>query len=45
MADSHQVKAMVARVAAELGPIDILVNNAAILHRADLEQHDPASIR
>jgi NAD(P)-dependent dehydrogenase (short-subunit alcohol dehydrogenase family) len=38
--DSHQVKEMVARVAAELGPIDILVNNAAILHRADLEEHD-----
>jgi len=40
VADSHQVKEMVARVAAELGPIDILVNNAAILHRADLQQHD-----
>lgn len=35
-----QVRAMVEHVSAELGPVDILVNNAAILHRADLNQYD-----
>ena len=41
VADSRQVKDMVEVASAELGPVDILVNNAAILHRADLQQHDP----
>jgi NAD(P)-dependent dehydrogenase (short-subunit alcohol dehydrogenase family) len=31
---------MVDSISADLGPIDILVNNAAILHRADLEEYD-----
>jgi 3-oxoacyl-[acyl-carrier protein] reductase len=31
---------MIASVSSELGPVDILVNNAAILHRADLDQYD-----
>ena len=42
VANSVQVKDMVHRVTAEFGPIDVLVNNAAVLHRADLEQHDQA---
>jgi NAD(P)-dependent dehydrogenase (short-subunit alcohol dehydrogenase family) len=37
---ADEVRDMVASVRAELGPIDILVNNAAILHRADLDQYD-----
>jgi NAD(P)-dependent dehydrogenase (short-subunit alcohol dehydrogenase family) len=42
VADPLQVRSMVDSVAAEIGPIDVLVNNAAILRRADLEQHDQA---
>jgi 3-oxoacyl-[acyl-carrier protein] reductase len=42
VADSLQVKTMVELVSAELGPVDVLVNNAAVLHRADLEQYDQA---
>src|SRR5918992_42360 len=37
VANADQVRAMVDSVSAGLGPIDILVNNAAILYRADLE--------
>lgn len=40
VASANQVRAMVDSVSSELGPIDILVNNAAILHPADLEQYD-----
>jgi NAD(P)-dependent dehydrogenase (short-subunit alcohol dehydrogenase family) len=40
VSSADQVRGMVDRVRAELGPIDILVNNAAILHRADLDQYD-----
>ncbi len=42
VSNADQVRAMVATISAELGPIDILVNNAAILHRADLDQYDQA---
>ncbi|HYI94878.1 MAG TPA: 3-oxoacyl-ACP reductase family protein [Bryobacteraceae bacterium] len=38
----HEVRGMVASISAELGPIDILVNNAAILHRGDLDEYDQA---
>jgi 3-oxoacyl-[acyl-carrier protein] reductase len=44
VADSRQVSKMVDSISAELGPIDILVNNAAILHRADLEQYDQGQL-
>src|SRR4051812_32842 len=40
-ADPLQVRKMVDSVGAELGPVDVLVNNAPILHRGDLEQHNP----
>ena len=42
VSNADQVQAMVGSISAELGPIDILVNNAAILHRADLDQYDQA---
>ena len=42
VADSRQVKSMVDAVSADLGPIDILVNNSAILRRGDLAQHNQA---
>jgi NAD(P)-dependent dehydrogenase (short-subunit alcohol dehydrogenase family) len=42
VANSVQVKDMVEKVTAELGPVDILVNNAAVFYRADLEQHEQA---
>lgn len=41
VANAEQVRAMVDSVSAELGPIDVLVNNAGILHRADLAEYDP----
>ena len=37
-----EVKSMVDRVSAEFGAIDVLVNNAAIFHAADLAQYDHA---
>ena len=40
VANAHQMMKMVELVSAELGPVDVLVNNAAILYRADLDQHD-----
>ena len=40
VANADQVRAMVNSVSSEIGPVDILVNNAAILHRADLAQYD-----
>lgn len=40
VADPAQVQAMVERTASELGPIDILVNNAAVLRTGDLEDFD-----
>ena len=44
VANPHQVSKMVESISTELGPIDVLVNNAAILHRADLEQHNQAQL-
>jgi 3-oxoacyl-[acyl-carrier protein] reductase len=38
--DGTQVRAMVDRITRELGPIDILVNNAAVLARGDLADFD-----
>ena len=38
--DDGQVRAMVERIAAELGPIDILVNNAGALVKGDLADYD-----
>lgn len=40
VANADQVRAMVDLISAEIGPVDILVNNAAVLHRADLDQYD-----
>ena len=40
VANADQVRAMVDSISAELGPVEILVNNAAVLYRADLEQYD-----
>lgn len=42
VADRNQVETMVAAISEQLGPIDILVNNAAIFHSADLAQYDKA---
>lgn len=42
--DPVEVEAMVTRVAAELGPISILINNAGLAYRATLETFDPASM-
>jgi 3-oxoacyl-[acyl-carrier protein] reductase len=41
VADAEQVRGMIARVAAELGPISILVNNAGVIAQATLETFDP----
>lgn len=42
VANPDRVNEMVDSVSTELGPIDVLVNNAAILYRADLQQHNQA---
>ena len=36
VADTGQVRSMVERVSRELGPVDILINNAGVLRRGDL---------
>jgi 3-oxoacyl-[acyl-carrier protein] reductase len=40
VADEKAVRNMVQSVLSELGSVDILVNNAAILHRGDLQEFD-----
>ena len=42
VADAGQIQTMVARAAAELGPVAILVNNAGVSGSATLETFDPA---
>jgi 3-oxoacyl-[acyl-carrier protein] reductase len=44
VADAAAVRAMVARVTASLGPVDVLVNNAGVSHRGDLADADDAQI-
>jgi 3-oxoacyl-[acyl-carrier protein] reductase len=44
VADAAQVGDMVRRVAAGLGPVDVLVNNAGVSHRGDLGDADAAEI-
>jgi 3-oxoacyl-[acyl-carrier protein] reductase len=39
---SEQVTSMVERISAELGPVDVLVNNAAVFHSADVAEYDQA---
>jgi gluconate 5-dehydrogenase len=45
VADSGQVRAGVAKIEAEIGPIDILINNAGIQRRAPLEDYPEATWR
>jgi 3-oxoacyl-[acyl-carrier protein] reductase len=40
VSDSQQVSAMVERLSKELGPVEILVNNAGVLRRGDLADFD-----
>jgi 3-oxoacyl-[acyl-carrier protein] reductase len=42
--DPAQVREMVDRVMAELGPVSVLVNNAGIVYRATLEEFDPVGM-
>jgi len=42
--DPAQVQQMMERVAAELGPVSILVNNAGLIFRATIENFDPAGM-
>jgi 3-oxoacyl-[acyl-carrier protein] reductase len=42
--DPAQVRDMVARVASELGNVDILINNAGVFHRGDLADFDAARV-
>jgi NAD(P)-dependent dehydrogenase (short-subunit alcohol dehydrogenase family) len=37
VADEKAVRIMIQSVLSELGAVDILVNNAAILHRGDIQ--------
>lgn len=40
--DPEAVQSMLEAVASELGPVDIVVNNAGVLHRGDLADFDPS---
>lgn len=40
VADAAQVRAMVERTERELGPVDILINNAGVMKRGDLSDFD-----
>jgi 3-oxoacyl-[acyl-carrier protein] reductase len=40
VADAAQVRSMIERVASELGPVDILINNAGLMRRGDLSDFD-----
>jgi NAD(P)-dependent dehydrogenase (short-subunit alcohol dehydrogenase family) len=42
--DPAQVEKMMGVIQAELGPVSILVNNAAVIYRATLETFDPAGM-
>ena len=44
VADEGQVHDMVARVTAELGAVDVLINNAGVSHRGDLASFDPSTM-
>lgn len=41
VSDRSQVASMVARTVKELGPVDLLVNNAGIFHRVSHQEHTP----
>jgi 3-oxoacyl-[acyl-carrier protein] reductase len=42
--DAAQVHSMIDRVAADLGPVSILVNNAGVAYRATLETFEPSGM-
>ena len=42
LTDAHAARALPARVVAELGQLDVLVNSAAVMHRLNLEETTPA---
>jgi len=44
VADDAAVTAMIARVASQLGPVTILVNNAGVSQQATLDTYDPAQL-
>ncbi|MEO8089329.1 MAG: SDR family oxidoreductase [Gemmatimonadales bacterium] len=41
LSDAHAAVALPARVVAELGQLDVLVNSAAVMHRLDLQETTP----
>ncbi len=43
--EPSQVQFMIERVAAELGPVSLLVNNAGVISRATLENFDPEDMQ